>query len=186
MADIRVEDFSPAFQATDANVELLFERCVANSEMNPSAVFVAQCIDLLDFSGTLDFSEDFRIAVDVEFCSSKEPDERASFQLLNIESTSYLNGLTHFFCSSHSPLVPYLSPVFVPKLFGGWKKEYCHYLQLVNYLDKRGHKMILSGFLEFQKDLRTDQHSKGVTGTVRVLVHLPRVDYVAEYLSARY
>ena len=186
MKDVKLAELTSGYKATDSNVEMLFERCVTNSKIDQSAVYVAGCLDVLNFIETIDFSKSFKIDVDIQICPSKKPEERVFFHLQGLEFKTYLNGLTYFFCSNHSPLLPQFSSVLVPKIFGGWKREHCLYQRLANHLDKKNYRLILSGFLEFQKDPISEGISSAHLGSIRVLVNLPRVDYVSEYLSKIY
>jgi hypothetical protein len=57
------------------------------------------------------------------------------------------------------------------------------YIRLANAMDRRGYRLILSGYLDFTRREIAQDIGPGSSGIIRVLINLPRFDYLSGYLK---
>ena len=183
MEFLRVADFSSGFQATEANAQMLYERCIADSSTDSDYIYRARCRDISEFGARWDFSNDFHRKVEIAINPSKQNSVEPWFYLIESEVLPDLQRLFQFPCSHHSPLKPSLNPYSVPSFLWGHRSEQSPYLRVASRLKRKGNVLLFDGYFDFQKSESSVGGPVGRAGTIAISIHLPRFDYLSEYLK---
>ena len=183
MEFLRVTDFSSAFQVTETNAQMLYERCIADPLTDPDYMYRARCRDISEFGTQWDFSSNFHHKVDIAIRLSNQNADESWFYLVETEVPLDFSRLFQFPCSPHSPLLPCFSSYVVPSFLWKHRREQSPYVRGVRRLKRKGNVLLFDGYCDFQKSEPSVGGPVGRAGTITISIHLPRFDHLSEYLK---